>query len=1170
VYGPRTITNDESMMNAGGWASIVDLRTGAVTSLGRGYTMAYFNPGCGAGNEVALSAFDGGKTRVTLLDTSTMSSKLAVAIAGQYTSAIPDEKGGLVAIGAEGVVRLNSNNSVSRIAAVGGNGYDLTANPAGQLTYLVSSGDTATALAVDPQASSSRPRTVATGSLTGTGIARDGAGTVSVLTSGGLTVFDKSISVVKAPAGSKLSSAGRLAIASSRVDVPVGGSADPHSVVKIAAVSTVTGEQFEFGFSKTDGPNSASSALPEIARPSSSESQTLGAATASVALLAGSSTDPVESERVCSIPRNDPTNQVLQPKPRQVEWAVDMAVQGHLTTTSAGNLSNLGNAAFSPQGMFPAHALAGGGHVPAQIVLGVLAQESNLWQADRFTYPGTTGNPLIGDFYGTRASGIDWTIDFTNADCGYGVGQITDGMRLPGKEAPGDPVALPADQQRAIALDYSANIAKVVQMLDDKWNQVANAGMTLNGGTSAGLEDWFFAVWAYNTGFHVQAGSAPWGVGWSNNPVNPIYNPARGAFLENSPSDAAHPQDWPYPEKVMGFAAWSLTVPESIEVQAGAHPTGYTETDVTGYNIAGWSSNQNRTAVKPPTTTFCTVAGNQCNPATTAKCTRADSECWWHSSVSWKTCNSSCGAENIRFDYPMYAAPQADGASLLGRCNSGGLPSGSLVVDDVTTAPRRAGCAQQPNSGSFGFTFFQPNASGSYAAKIDLHQQGGGFNDHFYFSHVRSVAPGDRTETSGMWTLGQALTQWTQVYIHIPSYGAWSGQAAYKVNVGDGTGETRTINQRRFANEWVSLGVFKMNGTPTITLTNLANYGQDYVDIAWDAVAFRPLSAKPRDFVVSLGDSFSSGEGASDLSTGASYTPESDHDGSDSGTISLRNGCHRSAESWPRKTILLGATTTVGSRADTFDSTLDYHVEACSAAVTSNVLSSPTYAQYGQLSQIDQGYLDANTTLVTISIGGNDMRFSDILQACVGSYAAVVLGAPYSACNLQTLTGDTTNLATATTNRLTNALPGLLDSVLTQIHLKAPNAKIVLMGYPKLFETGDSCVFMNEADRPWLNTVSAGLGTAMASAATRAVSRGIAVKFEDPQPFFASHNLCTSPSAENGLVFQQTPGDKAMYSLPVPGPNFGVGVSQQSIHPNTLGTTDYAAALQDALSGFYP
>jgi hypothetical protein len=43
-----------------------------------------------------------------------------------------------------------------------------------------------------------------------------------------------------------------------------------------------------------------------------------------------------------------------------------------------------------------------------------------------------------------------------------------------------------------------------------------------------------------------------------------------------------------------------------------------------------------------------------------------------------------------------------------------------------------------------------------------------------------------------------------------------------------------------------------------------------------------------------------------------------------------------------------------------------------------------------------------------------------------------------------------------------------------------------------------------------------------------------------------------------------------MKSFPVPGPNFGVGPSQQSIHPNALGTTDYAAALQDALNGFYP
>ena len=44
-------------------------------------------------------------------------------------------------------------------------------------------------------------------------------------------------------------------------------------------------------------------------------------------LLAGDPNDPADfAERYCSVPRNDPRNQAMQPKPRQVEWAVDQAV----------------------------------------------------------------------------------------------------------------------------------------------------------------------------------------------------------------------------------------------------------------------------------------------------------------------------------------------------------------------------------------------------------------------------------------------------------------------------------------------------------------------------------------------------------------------------------------------------------------------------------------------------------------------------------------------------------------------------------------------------------------------------------------------------------------------------------------------------------------------------
>lgn len=65
-------------------------------------------------------------------------------------------------------------------------------------------------------------------------------------------------------------------------------------------------------------------------------------------------------------------------------------------------------------------------------------------------------------------------------------------------------------------------------------------------------------------------------------------------------------------------------------------------------------------------------------------------------------------------------------------------------------------------------------------------------------------------------------------------------------------------------------------------------------------------------------------------------------------------------------------------------------------------------------------------------------------------------------------------------------------------------------------------------------------------------------------------NLCTSPSAINGLVFTLNPGDQVIFDVPTPGPNFGFNVSQQSIHPNELGTDLYASVMESTLTGVYP
>ncbi|MFC4501241.1 MULTISPECIES: hypothetical protein [Streptomyces] len=94
--------------------------------------------------------------------------------------------------------------------------------------------------------------------------------------------------------------------------------------------------------------------------------------------------------------------------------------------------------AHQPQSLFQPPALEGGGRLMAQVMLGVTTQESNMWQAARSAVPGVTASPLIGNYYGIDLYDgdptNDWDVDFAKADCGYGITQITDHMRMAGRE----------------------------------------------------------------------------------------------------------------------------------------------------------------------------------------------------------------------------------------------------------------------------------------------------------------------------------------------------------------------------------------------------------------------------------------------------------------------------------------------------------------------------------------------------------------------------------------------------------------------------------------------------------------------------------------------------------------------------------------------------------------
>ena len=95
---------------------------------------------------------------------------------------------------------------------------------------------------------------------------------------------------------------------------------------------------------------------------------------------------------------------------------------------------------------------------------------------------------------------------------------------------------------------------------------------------------------------------------------------------------------------------------------------------------------------------------------------------------------------------------------------------------------------------------------------------------------------------------------------------------------------------------------------------------------------------------------------------------------------------------------------------------------ACAGATTSTMLAT------------QMGALDADTDLVTVSIGGNDIGWGNVVGACVAAGDALCAGA-----------------IAATTGAITNVLPSLLDATYTQIAAAAPDAHVVVTGYPRLF-----------------------------------------------------------------------------------------------------------------------
>jgi lysophospholipase L1-like esterase len=234
-------------------------------------------------------------------------------------------------------------------------------------------------------------------------------------------------------------------------------------------------------------------------------------------------------------------------------------------------------------------------------------------------------------------------------------------------------------------------------------------------------------------------------------------------------------------------------------------------------------------------------------------------------------------------------------------------------------------------------------------------------------------------------------------------------------------------------------------------------------------------AAAPVDYVA-LGDSYSSGVGA------GGYDP-------------LSGLCLRS----PRSYAPMWAQSHAVS---------SFWFVACGGATTDDVRNYQLW------------FVNSGTDLVTITIGGNDIGFASTVITCQ-------LGSD-SAC-LQAIANGRQKAETE--------LPAKLDGLYSDIRQRAPRARVVVLGYPRLLETGSCPGGMSQVKR---QALADGANQLAGIIAGRAGAAGFT--YVDVRAAFAGHGICAGTPWINDFLSS--------------------GIAE-SFHPNRSGyTSGYLPALR--------
>jgi hypothetical protein len=326
--------------------------------------------------------------------------------------------------------------------------------------------------------------------------------------------------------------------------------------------------------------------------------------------------------------------------------------------------------------------------------------------------------------------------------------------------------------------------------------------------------------------------------------------------------------------------------------------------------------------------------------------------------------------------------------------------------------------------------------------------------------------------------------------------------------------------------------------------------------------------ALPTDYVA-MGDSYSSGEG------NPPWYP---------GTNTKQDQCHRSLNAYPTMVTLPGDSVPIAK----LGGNEKFAFIACSGALTTGITKAAVgyqnadeeqwnakgYTLWGtaqtgpEYPEVNNSALNASTTLVTLTVGGNDSRFSAVLTGCLvlAKLQLKTCLSPKYRLKQTKQPGKPVDpdALTVFEPKVIDLLPWHLEKTYEAIHAEAPHAEIVVAGYPLLFPQNATATCsvglkfsLSAAIQNWLNSMGTQLNQAVSTAVAEVRGTGVDIRYVDPTSAFTGHAVCSPQPWIYGLIGK----------LPISSLSF---VSPGSFHPNQAGQNAYAKLINGCLAGSVP